>query len=324
VAAVLVHIDLDGDHAHPSSLAALAAGRLVASSWGATLYAAVIARDTVDGRSPDSTTHALTTSQVPGFEKLQPQLARAGADKIVVALSDVPVSPLWASVGVAWQGVLDHLRPRLVLFGADAPSAAEVAPRTGAKIGARLLVRGRPLGLEDVELRDRDGGYVRAQDSGAAVVLVGAAPDQPDGDDDIDVIVLALPGGGDDRVEVAATQPLASADSCGALIVVGDDVAADAAVLADIAALAGALDAKVVGSRAAAASVTGADALERGSALAPELCVQVGATNLDVAGATTLVRVGAGGKMVDAAVPGPTAEIIGELVGKLAPPRGRP
>ena len=246
MAAVLVHIDLDGDRAHPASLAALAAGRLVASSWGATLYAAVIARDTVDGRNPDSTTHALTTEQVPGFEALQPELARAGADKIVVALTDVPVTPLWASVGAAWQGVLDHLRPRLVLFGADAPSAIEVAPRTGAKIGARLLVRARPLGVEDVELRDRDGGYVRAQDSGAAVVLVGAAPAQPAADDDVDVIVLALPGGGDERIEVTGSAALAPADSCAAIVVLGDDVAQDAAAAAAATALADKLGARVI------------------------------------------------------------------------------
>ena len=42
VACVLVHIDLDGDRPHPSSVAALAAGRAVASSWGATLYAALV------------------------------------------------------------------------------------------------------------------------------------------------------------------------------------------------------------------------------------------------------------------------------------------
>src|SRR5207342_725777 len=95
--------------------------------------------------------------------------------KIVVAMTDTPVAPLWAAVGGAWQGILDHLRPRLVLFGADSPSAAELGPRTGARIGARLLMRARTLGGDDVELRDRDGGYVRVGDSGAAVALIGRA-----------------------------------------------------------------------------------------------------------------------------------------------------
>jgi len=46
VAAVLVHIDLDdAERPDASSLIALAAGRHVASSWGATLYAAVIVHD---------------------------------------------------------------------------------------------------------------------------------------------------------------------------------------------------------------------------------------------------------------------------------------
>jgi hypothetical protein len=317
VAAVLVHIDLDGDRPHPSSLAALAAGRLVASSWGATLYAAVIARDTNDARSPDSTTHALTTTQVPGFERLQPELSRAGADKLVIALSDVAVTPLWASVGTVWQGVLDHLRPRLVLFGADAPSAIEVAPRTGAKIGARLLVRARPIGVEDVELRDRDGGYVRSADGGAAVVLVGAAPAQPAGDDDIDVIVLALPGGGDDRVEQTGTGALVVTDTPTTVIVLGDDAAADSAIVDDARWLAKRLDARLLGPR----TVAGSEAIvERRTPLAPELCVQIGTVepgSIDIAGATAFVQVGAAGKAVDAAVTGETGELVGELVERL-------
>ena len=64
MAAVLVHIDLDGARPHASSLQALAAGRVVASSWGATLYAAVIvhdpARRTEDGRL------GLAAFRVPG------------------------------------------------------------------------------------------------------------------------------------------------------------------------------------------------------------------------------------------------------------------
>jgi hypothetical protein len=317
VAAVLVHIDLDGDRPHPSSMVALAAGRLVASSWGATLYAAVIARDTNEARSPDSTSHALTTTDVPGFERLQPELSRAGADKLVIALSDAAVTPLWASVGGVWQGVLDHLRPRLVLFGADAPSASEVAPRTGARIGARLLVRARPLGVEDVELRDRDGGYVRSADGGAAVVLVGQAPAQPAGDDDIDVIVLALPGGGDERVEETGATPLGPVESAGAVVIVGDDVAANRALADDTRALARRLGAKLVGSRAAQGIAEAV--VDRRAALAPELCVQVGTLDqpIDVAGATTLVHVGQHAKAADAAVTGETAELVDELVRRL-------
>ncbi|MDQ3370587.1 MAG: hypothetical protein M3680_34650, partial [Myxococcota bacterium] len=139
--AVLVHIDLDGERVHASSLTALAAGRAIASSWGATLYAAVVVHASAERRAPDSTAHVMTTQPVPGVDRLQRELGRAGADKVLVGVTDAPVSTLWASVGGAWLGILDHLRPRLVMFGADAPSAAELAPRTGARLGARLLQR---------------------------------------------------------------------------------------------------------------------------------------------------------------------------------------
>jgi hypothetical protein len=118
--------------------------------------------------------------RVPGdarvIEAIRAALAHGGADKIVVALTDAPIEPLWSALGTAWQGVLDQLRPRLVVFGADAPSADELGPRTAARIGARLFLRARTAGTDEVELRDRDGSYVRAQDSGAAVALIGAAP----------------------------------------------------------------------------------------------------------------------------------------------------
>ena len=167
----------------------------------------LIAHDPASRSAPDSTARVLTAANVPQLEATQNTLARAGADKVVVALTDAVVAPLWAAVGGAWQGVLDHLRPRLVLFGADAPSAAELAPRTGARIGARLLIRARAIGVDDVELRDRDGGYVRVSDSGAAVVMIGRADAAGQGDADIDLVVLAIPGGADPRIELASTLP---------------------------------------------------------------------------------------------------------------------
>ena len=154
--AVLVHIDLDGERPHPSSLAALSAGRVVASSWGATLYAALVLQDPDPRAAPETTGKISTSSRLPGVDAIQSSLARAGADKIVIAVTDTPVAPLWSAVGSAWETIIDHLRPRLVLFGADSPSAAELGPRTGAKIGARLLMRARILGGEEIELRDRE------------------------------------------------------------------------------------------------------------------------------------------------------------------------
>lgn len=322
MAAVLVHIDLDGARPHAASLLALAAGRAVASSWGATLYAAVIVRD--PDRPPETDRPPDPVVKLPGdakvVEAIRAALARGGADKIVVALTEAQILPLWSAVGTAWQAVLDQLRPRLVVFGAEAPSAAELGPRTAARIGARLFLRARArvAGADGIELRDRDGSYLRAQDSGAAVVLVGTAPRlEPHGDDDIDVLVLAVPGGADPRVELAGTAPAELGHSLGPLIAIGDDAAADPEIAKAARRLARVLGAQIVGSARAAALgvVDPAAVVERNAPLAPELCVAVGAPALDLAGAASLVRVGGGGstKHVDCALSGPIATRLDEL-----------
>ena len=319
MAAVLVHIDLDGDRPHASSLQALAAGRAVASSWGATLYAAVITHDPKPRSLTD--TPPLGTPRVPGnrkaVERVRTALVRGGADKIVVVLIDTPIVPLWSVLGTAWQNVLDHLRPRLVVFGADAPSAAELGPRTGARIGARLFLRVRAIGGDEVELRDRDGSYVRMHDSGAAVVLVGAAPHiEGPGDDDIDVMVLSVTGSADPRIELDGTAPAELVHTTGPLIAIGDEAARDPDIAQATQRLAKALGAHVVGSASAAsAGAVGPGAvIERGAAVTPELCVAIGLPSIDVAGSASLVRIGtAGGKGVDGALTGPVAANLGEL-----------
>ncbi len=304
--AVLVHIDLDGDRPHPSSLAALAAGRAVASSWGGTLYAALVIHDPTDRGTADSTGQ-ISHGHVPGVETVRAALARGGADKVVVAVTDVPISPLWAAVGSAWQGVIDHLRPRLVLFGADAPSAAELGPRTGARIGARLLVRARAVGLDHVELRDRDGGYVRANDGGAAVVLVGATRPGAPGDDDIDIVVLAIPGGADPRIELAGSAPAEISHTGGAVVALDDASAADAQIMTAATRLAGMLGASVIKGST--------------SPIAPELCIAIGTPTLDLAGASSLIRIGApGGKGVDGAISGLAGPALVELIKTLEEP----
>jgi electron transfer flavoprotein alpha subunit len=320
VAAVLVHIDLDGDRPHASSLQALAAGRAVASSWGATLYAAVVVHDASE-RSPSGAPPPGTPVRVPGdaraIEAIRAALARGGADKIVVALTEAPIEPLWGALGAAWQAVLDRLRPRLVVFGADAPSADELGPRTAARIGARLFLRARTLDHDEVELRDRDGSYVRANDSGAAVALIGAAPRlDTHGDDDIDVMVLTPPGGADPGIELAGTAPAELVHTIGTIIALGDEAASDPEIARATRELASALGAHIVGSASAAsAGVVGPGAvIERGAPLAPELCVAIGQPAIDVAGSASLVRIGsAAGKGVDGALSGPIAANLVEL-----------
>ncbi|HEU4730793.1 MAG TPA: hypothetical protein VFT22_23015 [Kofleriaceae bacterium] len=320
MAAVLVHIDLDGDRPHASSLQALAAGRSVASSWGATLYAAVIVHDP-GTPAPGGVGPRPALARVPGdpktIEAIRLALVRGGADKIVVALTEAPIAPLWSSLGSAWQGVLDHLRPRLVAFGADAPSAAELGPRTGARIGARLFVRARACDGDVIELRDQGGSYARISDSGAAVVLVGTGPRlAPHTDEDIDVMVLALPGGADPRIELASSAPAELVHTTGTLIAIDDDAARDPDIAIATQRLARVMGAHVVGStHAASAGVVGPGAVvEHGAPLTPELCVAVGRPAIDVAGSASVVRIGStGGKGIDGALAGPIAANLGEL-----------
>ncbi|MEO6772153.1 MAG: hypothetical protein ABI467_03915 [Kofleriaceae bacterium] len=327
MAAVLVHVDLVGDRPDASSLVALAAGRHVASSWGATLYAAVVVHDPHHSNVTSNHDDIAATSMpnVPGLAQAESALARAGADKVVIAVSRGPISPLWSAVGNAWRGVVDHLRPRLVLFGADAPSAAELGPRTAARIGARLLLRARATGIDDVELRDRDGGYARVGDGGAAVALIGRAPalDLVDDDCDVDVVVLAMPGEPDDRIELVTSSPAEIAYASGTMVVLGDDVAADPRVIAGARRLARMLDAHVVGGAAAVRSgaISNGGVIDKTTPLAPELIVTIGGVQVDVAGATSVIKVGASPATriagVDGVVAGPVEAGLAELVKKL-------
>ncbi len=312
----MVHIDLDGDRPHPSSIAALAAGRAVASSWGATLYAALVLHDPDQTAAPDTTGRISTSTKIQGVAGIQSTLARAGADKVVVSVIDTPVAPLWSAVGGAWETVLDHLRPRLVLFGADSPSAPELGPRTGAKIGARLLLRARILGGEEVELRDRDGGYVRAGDTGAAVALIGGIHQASRGDEDVDLVVLGAPASADPRIELVSIAPAEVAHTQGTLVAIGDDVAADPAIARDAMRLAALLGAPVIGGSAAARAgvVAAGGVIDRGATLAPEVCIVIGTLSLDLAGTTSLIRIGtAGGKGVDGALTGPIPQSVADL-----------
>jgi electron transfer flavoprotein alpha subunit len=304
VAAILVHIDLDGDRAHASSLIALAAGRQVASAWGATLYAVVIVHDPSE-HAADSTAQLAEASTLPGMRSLEAELGRAGADKIVIALSDAPIAPLWGSVAGAWQAVIDKLRPRVVLFGADGPSALELATRTAARIGARLLVRAHASGIDDVELRDRDGGYARAADTGATVALMARAAAAAPADDDIDLLVLALPGGADSSIELAGTSPSDVSYTSGVVIALGEDVANDPQVAANAGRLAGLLGAQLIIPPAA-------------PPVSSELCITIGTTRVDISGATSIVRIGApAGRDCDGTLPAPAAAALIELVQRL-------
>ncbi len=314
MAAVLVHIDLDAERPHPASLVALAAGRDVASSWGATLYAAVIVHDSGERSPADS----LAAANVPGIAAIESALARAGADKVVVATTDAPISPLWETVGGAWQRVISQLRPRLVLFGADAPSAPELGPRTGARIGARLLARARAIGIDDVELRDRDGGYARIGDTGAVVAMIGGRAGALAGDDDVDLVAIPDPDDAPWRIELGGSRAADIVHVGGVVIAIGDDVAGDPHIVASARRLADALGGQLVGNRGGRAIVPAGSIVERATPLAPDLCVTLGAAQLDLAGSTSLVRIGVGaGRTADGALPGPVGPALDALLDAL-------
>jgi hypothetical protein len=212
-----------------------------------------------------------------------------------------------------------------VLFGADAPRSAELGPRTAARIGARLLLRARASGIDDVELRDRDGGYARASDGGAAVAMIGRAARTaavPD-DCDVDVVVLAPPGEHDPRVELGPVTHAEVAHTAGTVIVLGDEVATDVKVTAAAQTLAKLLDAHVVGGSAArrAGAIQKPAVVERTTPLAPELCITIGAAQVDVAGATSVIKIGVTPTnrvtAVDGSLPGLADVGLAELVKKL-------
>jgi electron transfer flavoprotein alpha subunit len=321
VAAVLVHIDLDGDKPHPSSLVALAAGRQLASSWGATLYAAVIKHDASGGVGHDSTAQVASGTALPGVDSIEAQVTRFGADKLVVAVTEAQVAPLWALVGNAWQGVIDHLRPRVVLFGASSPSAHELGPRTGARIGARLLTRARTVGGDEIELRDRDGALVRIGDSGAAVALIGRAetlPEHANNDtDDIDVVALSVPSEIDVNLELAGTEPAKSGTMRSVLIALGDELADNSKAVADATQLAAKLDGQLVIGKGGK-KVPGAISVDAAVPLAPDLCIAVGKVTLDIAGASSLIRIGGpSDKTVDGVLPAPADVSLASLVKNL-------
>ena len=292
VASVLVHIDLEAGTPDPSSLVALAAGRALATSWGASLTAGVI-----------------VPAPAGSLTAIERALGRAGADRIIVAPTRGVVVPLWEVLGGAWQGVLDELRPRLVLFGADAPSAPELAPRTAARIGARLLVRARSLDdVDEAVLRDRDGGHARSGDGGATVALIGRAVPQPHSDHRVALLVLPA-ADASSRVEVVGTAPAEIAHARGPLVALASEVASDPVVVAGAERLAALVGGQLIklGS-----------GVERFTPLSPELCVIVGGAQLDVAGATSVIKIGAnGGKLVDGALPGSPGAGLAELVERL-------
>ncbi|HEY5922037.1 MAG TPA: hypothetical protein VIV11_10225, partial [Kofleriaceae bacterium] len=96
------------------------------------------------------------------------------------------------------------------------------------------------------------------------------------------------------------------------------DVAGDPKIVADAKRLAALLGAQLVGSSAVVRVVGPGAVLDRTAALAPSLCVLIGNAQLDLAGATSVIRIGAQpNKFVDGALPGAVEKGLAELVRRL-------
>ena len=213
-------------------------------------------------------------------------------------------------------GVLDHLRPRLGAVRRRRPTAPELGAahrRTDRCAAAARAARSR--GLDTAELRDRDGGHVRAGDGGAAVAAIGRRHRIATERRRIDVIVLP-PADADARSRSSAQRRPRIAYALGTLVALGDDVAGDPAIVADARRLAALVGGTVIGPKSVA--IPGVAGIERSTPLAPELCVVIGGANLDLAGATSVIKIGAPvSKLVDGALPGSAATGLAELVERL-------
>jgi electron transfer flavoprotein alpha subunit len=195
MACVLVHIEADNDLPTPASLAALGEGRRVASSSGATLYAAVV-----------------VTGEVPATrrDELLGALGRHGADKVVFVSSTSTVQPvLWATVGAALATACEHLRPALTLLPASSGShdlGARLATRLGAAYVEGPALEQGPRG-EIVLSRPVYGGAWRRRTSlddldRAVVVTLPPGRRPASGLDDAEVLFLETRSPGDTTVKL--------------------------------------------------------------------------------------------------------------------------
>jgi electron transfer flavoprotein alpha subunit len=152
VASILVFIETRADEPTAASLGLLGAGRRLAASLGATLYAAIA--DTSD------TTAAVRVSWARA-------LGNAGADKVVLVPAAHAAPPLWDWVGAGLTDTCRALRPQLVLFGAGL---------VGSELGARLANRLDALYLSGCTFED-DGGLIQDEGpTGAQRLSAGELP----------------------------------------------------------------------------------------------------------------------------------------------------
>jgi len=125
-----------------------------------------------------------------------------------------------------------------------------------------------------------------------------------------------MPGGDDTRIELAGSAP-AELVHASAIVAIDDEHAGDPVVVAAAKRLATLLGARIVGGPGAmrAGVIAAGAVVDRSTALAPEVCVAIGTPAIDLAGATSFIRIGApGGKTADGAITGLAGPALTELV----------
>jgi electron transfer flavoprotein alpha subunit len=213
LANILVHIELKENEASVASLAALTAGRTVATRLGATLYALLPCA------SPPSY----------GTDDIITVLSRHGADKVIlVAHPSLNAPPLYATHGKAVLAACEQFRPRLLLFAASA-AGQDIAPRVAATIGAELAA--------NVRLTCDDGGVTltgtvfrrrylltvapRLAAAPLVATLVRGDPPRPIGDEEAEVIVTHGSMPDTPGLEIRGCRGAPRSDPATARIVVG-------------------------------------------------------------------------------------------------------
>ena len=132
-----------------------------------------------------------------------------------------------------------------------------------------------------------------------------------------------MPGTRDTRIELVSSAAAELVQTTNMLIALGDDVAADPEVATRAKRLAELMNGHVVGGAVAvkAGAVAPDAVVDRTIGLAPELCITVGAIHIDVAGATSVVKITPTGSnritTVDGALAGSASAMLAELVKKL-------
>jgi electron transfer flavoprotein alpha subunit len=213
LANVLVHIELKENEASIASLAALNAGRAVATHLGATLYALL----------------PCATPPSYGTDDIITVLSRHGADKVIlVTHPSLSAPPLYATHGKAVLAACEQFRPRLLLFAASA-GGQDLAPRVAAAIGAELAANVQltcdaagPM-LSGNVFRRRYLLTVAPRLSAAPLVatLTRGSPPRPLGDEEAEVIVIHGSMPDTPGLEIRGRRSAPRSDPATASIVVG-------------------------------------------------------------------------------------------------------